>query len=210
MKKILTLTLALISVFILTACGGSPQKADSAAAKNEASAAAVKTAENDDTPKNILVAYFSCTGTTKSLAEQTAKVLHGDIYEIKPAAPYSTADLDYNDEMCRAKIEQDSPNLRPELAEAVPDLSKYDTIVIAYPIWYGQEPRVVDSFTEKADFANKTVVPICTSGGSDIGRSGEFLRQLASPKANWKEGRRFESIDEDVIEAFFYEIGLMK
>ena len=143
------------------------------------------------------------------MAMETAKVLNGDLFEIRSVTPYTTADLDYNDEMCRVKIEQNSPNLRPAIAEEIPSLKDYQTVVIAYPIWFGQEPRIIDSFAEKADLAEKTVVPICTSGGSDIGRSGEFLRQISAPTAKWKDGRRFANTDSNELAAYFKEIGIL-
>ena len=138
---------------------------------------------------NILVAYFSATGATARTAGQIASAVGGDLYEIRPAEPYSAADLDWTDSGSRSTAEMNDEACCPPLAEAVPCLEHYDTVFLGFPIWWYVEPRVVDSFVEAAGLEGKRVIPFATSGGSGIARAAARLRSLC-PGADWAEGRR--------------------
>ena len=82
------------------------------------------------------------------------------------------------------------------------DLTGYSTIYIGYPIWWGEEPRILCTFVEKYDFTGKTVVPFCTSGGSGIGRSGDDLARLAG-SGEWLKGARLSGgVSEDELKAW--------
>jgi flavodoxin len=146
---------------------------------------------------NTLVVYFSETGTTKGVAKTIASVTGADTYEITPAEPYSDADLDYNDSESRTTKEQKDSKARPKISSDKIDLTKYSTIYIGYPIWWGEEPRIMDTFVEDNDFGKATVIPFCTSGGSGIGNSGKNLEANAKG-GKWLEGER---LDGDVSEA---------
>jgi flavodoxin len=138
----------------------------------------------------MLVAYFSCTGNTKRLAEYAADALGADIYEIKPNEPYSAADLDYNDPKSRTSIEQNDKTARPEIANSATNIDGYGAIFIGYPIWWGEAPKIISTFLESYDFAGKTIVPFCTSGSSGIGSSDMNLHAFET-SANWMPGKRF-------------------
>lgn len=149
--------------------------------------------------EKALVVYFSATGTTKGVAEKLANVTGADLYEIVPAVPYTEEDLNYNDRSTRATAEQDNPETRPEIGGEDIDLAGYSTIYIGYPIWWGEEPRILCTFVESHDFTDKTVIPFCTSGGSGIGRSGKDLAELAGT-GNWLDGARHSgSVSEDEL-----------
>jgi flavodoxin len=151
---------------------------------------------------DTLVIYFSCTGTTRGVAEKLAKVTGADLYEIASAVPYTDEDLNYNDRSTRATWEQDHPETRPEIGGKDIDLTGYSTVYIGYPIWWGEEPRILCTFVESHDFTDKTVIPFCTSGGSGMGRSGEDLATLAGT-GNWLKGARHSgSISEDELLAW--------
>ena len=139
----------------------------------------------------MLVAYFSRTGNTRPLAEYAADYYGADIYEIVAAEPYTDADIDYSDSGSRTTIEQNDVTVRPEIDGAVENMEQYDTIVLAFPIWWGQAPRIISTFLESYDFSGKTIIPFCTSGGSDIASSDNDLHPLVSDTANWIEGKRF-------------------
>ena len=142
--------------------------------------------------KNILVAYFSATGTTKRVAEKIAELTGADIYEIVPANLYSDADLNWNDRNSRSTKEMDDESVRPEIGSPDIDLTKYTTIYLGYPIWWGDAPRIMSTFVEKYSFDGKKVIPFCTSGGSGIGRSGSNLAALAG-SGNFANGERLSS-----------------
>lgn len=97
---------------------------------------------------NILVAYFSASGVTAKAAEAIAKAVGGELYEIAPQARYTSADLIWKDKHSRSSTEMQDEQSRPALAAPVQDLSQYDTVFVGFPIWWGVEPRVVDTFLD--------------------------------------------------------------
>lgn len=234
MKKIFSSLLAITLCFGLAACGGS-SSASGAAESNpsesstpESSSTPVSSVpeiapsesvgsessssefipEPEETASKILVAYFSATNTTKTLAESLAEGLDADIYAIVPTEPYTSDDLNYRDDNSRSTREMNDPASRPAISGSVEDMNRYDTVVIAYPIWWGEAPRIVDTFVESYDFSGKTIVPFCTSGGSGIGSSAKTLETLAGG-GNWLDGRRFSgSESKDDMLSWFSGLGI--
>ena len=147
-------------------------------------------AEDTAAHSDILVAYFSATGTTKGVAEKIAAITGGDLYEIVPAEPYSDADLNWNDRSSRSTKEQNDKDARPEIGSADISLEGYTTVYLGFPIWWGEEPRILDTFVEKYSLEGITVIPFCTSSSSGIGRSGPNMEALAG-SGNWLDGKRF-------------------
>lgn len=159
-------------------------------------------AVNKMSNNNILVAYFSATGTTKRVAEKIAELTGGDLYEIVPANPYSSVDLNWNDSNSRSTKEMDDPDVRPEIGSDDIDLAPYTTIYLGYPIWWGEAPRIMSTFVEKYNFDGKKVIPFCTSGGSGMGRSGSNLGTLAG-SGNFVSGERLNSsADTNSVQRF--------
>ncbi len=146
-----------------------------------------------------LVVYFSCTGHTKAAAERLAALCGADLYEIVPAVPYTADDLNYNNSGCRANREMNDAHSRPAIGSVAIDLSAYDTVLIGYPIWWGTMPRIVNTFLDTYDLSGKTVMPFCTSGGSDVSRSVSDI-QKAAPRADVREGLRVGSTDDRRLE----------
>lgn len=144
------------------------------------------------TGEKVLVAYFSTTGNTRPMAEKVAELTDGSLFEIIPAQPYTAADLNYNTD-CRANAEQNDPDARPAIANAVEDMEQYDTVLIGYPIWWGRAPKIIHTFLETYDLSGKAIATFCTSGGS--GHEDATLR-VYEPNANWLEGRRFSSTSQ--------------
>ena len=200
--KLCSLLLALVLLLDLAACGSSspeaaPQPQPEEAAQNtDNTPAPADTAPDATTPepapagKAVLVVYFSATGTTRGVAEKIAAIEGADLYEIKAAQEYTDADLNWNDSDSRTTKEQNDKSVRPEIGSEPVSLANYTTIYIGFPIWWGEEPRIMDTFVESYDFGDATVIPFCTSGSSDIGRSGRNLADNAG-SGNWLEGRRF-------------------
>lgn len=211
MKKICGIALILVMLIGLVACGG---KIDSDNNKNKVSDSI--TSENNKNKKGhnlkkttSLVAYFSCTGTTKALAEYAAEYLNSDLYEIEPKTPYSDEDLNYGNSDSRATKEQNDPNARPTISKGIKNMEQYDTIVLGYPIWWGQAPRIISTFLESYDFGGKTIVPFCTSHSSGIGSSDTNLHTLTDNSVKWKSGRRFSSsTTKDEVVQWLKETGV--
>lgn len=135
---------------------------------------------------NILVAYFSATGTTKKAAQDLAKGLDADAYEIKPEKLYTSEDLNWMDKKSRSSIEMQDKTSRPEIVKGDIDISKYDKILIGYPVWWYTVPTIINSFLEAYEFSNKDIVLWATSGGSGFGSAKNDLSK--STKANISEG----------------------
>jgi flavodoxin len=197
MKKFISL-LMVLGMAVLLGCGSASGK--TSAAKEPAPSAA-----SGKSGKTVVV-YFSATGNTRKLATTAAKALKADLLEIQPAQPYSDADLDYNDDNSRCVKEHKDPKARPAVANQK-DLSGYDTIVVAYPIWWGKEPPVVDTFMEHAKVEGKNMAALCTAASSSIGSSGEDLAKAL--KASYKGGRRFNpSVSAEELANYFKGLGL--
>lgn len=150
----------------------------------------VNAQENKMTDKKVLVAYFSATGNTAGVAKKLATAIGADLFEIKPAQPYSEADLDWMNKQSRSSLEMKDPASRPAIAEKVENMAQYEVVFVGFPIWWYREPSIIDTFMESYDFSGKTIVPFATSGMSQIGDSGKNMQALA-PSAKVLEGKRF-------------------
>ena len=142
-----------------------------------------------ETGSDTLVIYFSRTGNTEKIAEYLIELTGADSYVIEAAVPYSDDDIKYQTD-CRANREQNDKTVRPEIADPIDSIGSYDTIFLGYPIWWGEEPRIIDTFLESYDFSDKTVIPFCTSGSSSIETSERNIKELVTI-GNQLEGRRF-------------------
>lgn len=161
---------------------------------------------NSESGSHVLVVYFSATGTTKGVAEKIADITEADMYEIKAAQEYTGADLDYGDSNSRCTKEQNDSSVRPEIGSEIISLNGYDTIYIGYPIWWGEEPRIMDTFVESYNFGDITMIPFCTSASSGMGNSGKNLAKNAG-SGNWLNGERFSgSVSESELESWINEL----
>jgi len=215
MKKIIAIILAAVTLFALAACGttnepatsGSTQStSESTAAKNETSNSnAASETEQTTEPAavtKILVVYFSRTGeqysvgnidkgNTAIVAEMVAEKTGADLYEILPETDYYP--YTYKELTDVAKKEQNE-KARPKIKGNLPDVSKYDTVFIGAPVWWGDWPMICYTFFESVDLSGKNLVPFSTHEGS--GLSG-FDRKLASavPGATVLTGQAFRGGD---------------
>ena len=129
--------------------------------------------------KKVLVVYFSATGTTKVAAKKVKKATGGKLYQIKAQNPYTQDDLDYSKDDCRANTEQQDEDARPAIKGKVKNIRKYDVIFVGYPIWWGEEPKIIRTFLESYNLKGKKIVPFCTSGGSGISGSMSGVKKAA-------------------------------
>lgn len=216
MNKLTVILLSLLMVIGLMACSKTTEQtgqsstqpstentSSTSTADDESSAPtdSNSTSDNEDDSLKVLVAYFSATGTTKGVAEHIASGLNAELYEIVPEQPYTSTDLDWNDNNSRSTLEMNDPNSRPAISGSVENMEQYDVVFIGYPIWWYDAPRIVSTFMESYDFSDKTIVPFCTSGGSGIGSSASNLEKLTN-NAEWLEGQRLNGNDsqDEVME----------
>lgn len=237
MKKTIAILISFAMIFALAACGNSAGQTEQPSTENPSSVETQPVEASDDVQEEssttqdtesvdttevqpaeseapeaqesrILVAYFSATNTTEGVAEHIANGLSADLYEIVPEEPYTDADLNYNDNNSRSTIEMNDPSSRPAISGSVENMDQYDIVFIGYPIWWGEAPRIVSTFMESYDFAGKTIVPFCTSGGSGVGSSDSNLEALTSG-ATWLEGHRLNGGDsQDTVMEWVNSLGL--
>lgn len=203
MKKLTALFLSLAMVVGLAACSsGAPSSSESSAPETSVPQA---TSESDETSSvgsentdadtsKTLVVYFSASGNTEEAANYIAQITGGDLFELKPADPYTNDDLNWTDDNSRVSQEYYDESLRDvELtSDTVENWDSYDTVLIGYPIWWGIAAWPVNTFVKANDFTGKTVIPFCTSASSGLGQSGDLLAELAGT-GDWQDGQRFRS-----------------
>ena len=140
-----------------------------------------------------LVAYFSASGVTRSVAEKLADEIGADLFEIVPEKPYTNADLDWQNSRSRSSVEMKDRNARPAIVSKIVDMYGYDVIFVGFPIWWYREPSIVDTFMEAYDFSGKTIVPFATSGGSGLGDAPKNMQALAKG-SKVENGKRFSVV----------------
>lgn len=126
-----------------------------------------------------LVAFFSASGTTARVAENLSKAAGADLYEIKPAVPYTKDDLNWMNKQSRSSVEMRDSSSRPELADTNADIAAYDTIFVGFPIWWYIAPTIINTFLEAYDFSGKRIILFATSGGSGFGKAVQNLQPSA-------------------------------
>ena len=187
MKRTLIVLAAI--VLALTACGQKSQ--------------------NKNTEMKTLVAYFSATGTTESVAKDLAKVTGATLYEIKPEVAYTDADLDWRDKTSRSTLEMQDPASRPAIVKDLADADSYDVIFIGFPVWWYTAPTLINTFIEAYGFEGKTVVFFATSGGSSIDKANADFK-AAYPKINWVDGKVLNNVIDGDIKAWVDGLGVLK
>lgn len=179
MKNFSALFLLTLTI-LLSACQNNQNNQNNAAASAEEAASA-------EAKKTTLVAYFSASDAhiTAQVAKTLAEAADADLFEIVPEKIYTADDLNWNDKKSRSTIEMKDSTARPAVASKVDNMDQYTTIYVGFPIWWYTAPRIVNTFLEQYDLTGKTIIPFATSGGSDMGNSGEDLKKASAPNANW-------------------------
>ena len=204
-QKFGSLLLAALMILSLTACGSKtsndpPAQTPSNGTTTEDTPAetpddaATGDADNTASGSKVLVVYYSASGNTKRVAEDIAEAADGDLFEITPAEPYTSDDLNWTNSDSRVSREHDDESLRdvPLTTTEVENWDDYDTVFIGYPIWWGIAAWPVDTFVKNNDFTGKTVIPFATSSSSGMGQSGTLLSEMAGT-GDWQDGQRFSS-----------------
>ena len=149
-----------------------------------------------------LVAYFSASGVTAKAAKNLAEAAGAELFEIRPKVPYTQSDLNWRDDSSRSSVEMHDALSRPEIAEKVADIGKYDVIFLGFPIWWYVAPHIINTFLEGYDLSGKKIVLFATSGGSGFGKAVEGLKQ-SCPGADVMEGEILnESPTQEALKAF--------
>ena len=204
-QKFGSLLLAALMILSLTACGSKTSNDTSAQTPSNGTTtedtpaetpddAATGDADNTASGSKVLVVYYSASGNTKRVAEDIAEAADGDLFEITPAEPYTSDDLNWTNSDSRVSREHDDESLRdvPLTTTEVENWDDYDTVFIGYPIWWGIAAWPVDTFVKNNDFTGKTVIPFATSSSSGMGQSGTLLSEMAGT-GDWQDGQRFSS-----------------
>ena len=173
MKHLTLIIVALVAMTgLLAAC--TQKKQDSAATA----------IENNS---NVMVCYFSATGTTEKAAQRIADLTGGALHNIAPEVAYTDSDLNWRDSLSRSYVEMHNRDFRPALKDSVTDMSDYSVVFIGYPNWWNTHPTIINTFIESNNLQGKTIIPFMTSGGSDITNSEKELHE-AYPELNIAKG----------------------
>ena len=155
-----------------------------------------------------LVAYFSASGVTASVAKKLAEAAGAELYEIKPAVKYTSADLNWNNSNSRSSVEMKDKKSRPELADKNAKLEGVDVVFLGFPIWWYVAPTIINTFLEAYDFSGKKIILFATSGGSGFGKAVDGLKPSA-PNAEIREGKLFRSsVSVDDLKKWVDSLGL--
>lgn len=199
--------LCLAAPLLLTSCIGLSSVKPVSSEESVSNGESISSSPGTPNGQPFLVAYFSCTNNTEAVAEKINVAIDGDLEEIMPLVPYTNEDLDYNNSESRASKEQNDPAARPEIVNEL-NVDSADVVFVGYPIWWGRLPKIMYTFFDTYDFANKTIVPFATSGSSGISSSVSEIRNL-EPNASVFEGRRFaSSVSQTEIDSWVNELGL--
>lgn len=155
-----------------------------------------------------LVAFFSASGVTAALAQRLSRAAGADLFEIKPAVPYTSADLDWTNASSRSSVEMKNPASRPEIAEKLPSMADYDVIFLGFPIWWYVAPTIINTFLESYDFSGKTIALFATSGGSPMGRTLEILRPLCNASVKWLPAKMLNGATDSDLHAWLESLKL--
>lgn len=139
--------------------------------------------------KKALVAFFSASGTTAKVAKELAEIIEADLYEIKPAQPYTKEDLNWMNKNSRSSVEMNNKSFRPEIEKADAGIKDYDVIYLGFPIWWYVAPTIINTFLESYDFSGKKIVLFATSGGSGFGNTVQELKCSVSEDTTIVEGK---------------------
>lgn len=196
MKKITALFLSFVLMFVFAACSNNADR-EAQSTEPQSQQAENTSAGTETEPASsgkALVVYFSASGNTENAAKYIAKAVNADVFELEPKNAYTDDDLNWRDESSRVNYEHENESARDIELEAstVDNWAEYDTVFIGYPIWWGIAAWPVDNFVKSNDFTGKTVIPFCTSTSSELGESGNLLKEMAGT-GNWLEGKRFQS-----------------
>ncbi len=145
-----------------------------------------------------LVAFFSASGVTKKAAYDLSAAINADLFEIEPAVPYTSADLNWNDNNSRSTIESRDVASRPAIKNKVQNPGQYDVVFLGFPIWWYTAPRIINTFLEENDFAGKKIVLFATSGGSGLGDTATDLHASA-PNATFISGKILNHYDSESL-----------
>jgi flavodoxin len=219
-KRILYMFMTLFIVVLFSSCGSvdsenseniSQTAKSSDKEKIQQTETEINTEESEDEPEEnsygsqVAVVYFSATGTTAEIAKMITDETESDLFEIVPQIPYSSDDLNYNDDNCRANMEQNDDSARPEISNDLSLVESYDTVYLGYPVWWGTVPRIIQTFIENYDLSDATVYTFCTSGGSGIEKSISDL-QTMYPDVNIVSGKRLNDATADDIHSWIEEL----
>lgn len=154
--------------------------------------------------EKVLVCYFSATGTTKRVAEEIAKSVDGDLFEIEPVEKYTSEDLDWTNKSSRSTVEMEDVNSRPGIVKKVDNLGNYKKVIVGFPVWWYREPSIIDTFMEEKNFDGKSVYVFVTSGGSIVEGSFNSLKNKYN-NVNFVSGRIFSVVDKEKIKKWIGE-----
>lgn len=169
--------------------------------------ATMLTSCSEKSPK-MLILYYSQTGVTESVATEIQKMTGADIERFDVEEAYSG---NYAETIARVQVERQNGTI-PTLKPLTSDLSKYDMILLGYPVWFGTYAPPVKALLASVDLSGKKIVPFCTFGSGGLYSSASDLK-AALPESEIADGygvraARVQYAPEE-LERFLIESGLV-
>lgn len=187
-KQIVTILMTSALALGITACGAGTAE-DQASGENQTDTGAATSSSN------ILIAYFSVPEDvdTEGIDADAGASIVVDDGQVKGNLEYTAGVIQQTTGGDLLRIET---------------VDQYDTILLGYPIWWGEAAWPVNQFVKNNDFTGKTVIPFATSASSGFGESGQLLADMAGT-GDWQEGMRFgSSPDEAAVQEWIDGLGL--
>lgn len=217
MKKYFVYLMMALAAFTFNACGDDdPLQEEPGTEQPETPSDPTDNPDNPDDPANpdepsgdgnILIAYFTRTNNTSTIAERIAELTGGTLYRIETVEPYPE---DYTEctEVAREQLENGT---RPELSGTVENLDQYDIIFIGCPVWWGDAPMPIWSFleSESYDFSGKTVIPFCTYATTGWETTLDRIVAL-TPDSEHLDGFHVSGRNTNGVEDWLREIGIIE
>jgi flavodoxin len=187
-KRVLFSLLIIIGLFVVTGCGSNKVNPESEKKANDI----LNNQVENKADSKVLIVYFSRTGenynvgnvevgNTAIMASYMKEYLKADSFEIVPVNKYP----DSYDECLKVATKEKNEDARPAIESKLDDISKYDTVFIGYPIWWGSIPQIVYTFMEEYDLSGKTIIPFNTHEGSgDAGTYNTIKNKLTKSNVN--------------------------
>lgn len=200
MKKIFFLCVMALAAISFAACSSDDDNNDN---DNK------ETVANPETPTDgskILVAYFSWSSSTRTVANRIAQLTGGTLYEIQPATPYTTDYQELAYTVARNELDTDA---RPALKETDADFYNYDYVFLGCPVWWQTAPMIMSSFCENYSFKGKTVIPFCTYASTGRDATLRKLNSLTST-ASHLTGFGTSGSNTNGVESWLRSINMIK
>ena len=147
------------------------------------------TAASAQVQAKTLLVYYSFTGNIEKAAVAVKDQTSTDVIQIQPAQKglnYAANNYSLGSDLVdQIRSKPNDPSSYPAIDPVDVDFSKYDTVIIGFPIWWYVAPTIINTFLESGDFSGKKIALFATSGGSGFGKTVQNLKPSVDASAQF-------------------------